>query len=112
MKKKFNEWYTSQVQQLGEGKEVEQIEVKLTLTTLKPIHAKWRVDFYNHMTITEGKKVISNDWSATGITNALKNAEICLEPLNPFAVIDPLVSESSVKQDDICRPKMKTILAT
>ena len=97
MKKKFNEWYTSQVQQLGEGKEVEQIEVKLTLTTLKPIHAKWRVDFYNHMTITERKKVISNDWSATGITNS---------------VINPLVSESSVKQDDICRPKMKTILAT
>ena len=41
MKKKFNEWYTKQVQQqLDEGKEVEQIEVKLTLTTVKPIHVK------------------------------------------------------------------------
>ena len=41
MKKKFNEWYTKQVQQqLDEGKEVEQIEVKLTLTTVIPIHVK------------------------------------------------------------------------
>ena len=41
VKKKFNEWYTKQVQQqLDEGKEVEQIEVKLTLTTVKPIHVK------------------------------------------------------------------------
>ena len=46
MKKKFNEWYTNQVRQrLHEGKGVEQIEVKLSLTTLKPIHAKWLVDF-------------------------------------------------------------------
>ena len=41
MKKKFNEWYTNQVQQrLDEGREVKQIEVKLTLTILKLIHAK------------------------------------------------------------------------
>ena len=46
MKKKFNEWYTNQVRKwLHEGKGVEQIEVKLSLTTLKPIHAKWLVDF-------------------------------------------------------------------
>ena len=56
MKKKFHEWYTNQVQQqLDEGKEVKQIEVKLTLTNLKLIHAKWLVDFYNHMTTPEGK---------------------------------------------------------
>ena len=30
----------------SEDKEAEQIDVKLTLTTLKPIHAKWLVDFY------------------------------------------------------------------
>ena len=46
--------------QKSEDKEVEQIEIKLTLTTLKPIHAKWLVDFYNHMTTLEGKQVISS----------------------------------------------------
>ena len=76
------------------------------------------------MTTSEGEQVISSGWSAAGIPNALKNGEICLEPLDPFADIDPLVSEPSVEQDDviyskstkvlfsICRPKMKRIRAT
>ena len=76
------------------------------------------------MTTSEGEQVISSGWSAAGIPNALKNGEICLEPLDPFADIDPLVSEPSVEQDDviyskstkvlfsICRPKMKRIPAT
>ena len=41
--------------QKSEGKEVQQIEVKLILTTLKPIHAKWLVDFYDHMTTPKEK---------------------------------------------------------
>ena len=76
------------------------------------------------MTTSEGEQVISSGWSAAGIPNALKNGETCLEPLDPFADIDPLVSEPSVEQDDviyskstkvlfsICRPKMKRIRAT
>ena len=52
------------------------------------------------MTKPEGGQVISSGWSAAGITNALKNGETCLEPLDPFADIDPLVSEPSVEQDD------------
>ena len=51
------------------------------------------------MTTLEGEQVISSGWSAAEITNALKNGETCLEPLDPFADIDPLVSESSVEQD-------------
>ena len=76
------------------------------------------------MTTPEREQVISSGWNAAGITNALKNGETCLEPLDPFADIDPLVSEPSVEQDDviyskstkvlfsICRPKMKRIPAT
>ena len=52
------------------------------------------------MTTSEGEQVISSGWSAAGIPNALKNEETCLEPLDPFADIDPLVSEPSVEQDD------------
>ena len=37
---------------------------------------------------------------STEITNALKNGETCLEPLDSFADIDPLVSEPSVEQDN------------
>ena len=77
------------------------------------------------MTSSEWEQVISSGWSAAGIPNAqMKNGETCLEPLDPFADIDPLVSEPSVEQDDviyskstkvlfsICRPKMKRIPAT
>ena len=76
------------------------------------------------MTTSEGEQVISSGWSAAGIPNLLKNGEICLEPLDPFADIDPLVREPSVEQDDviyskstkvlfsICRPKMKRIPET
>ena len=52
------------------------------------------------MTKPEGKQVISSGWSAARITNALKNGETCLEPLDLFADINPLVSEPSVEQDD------------
>ena len=52
------------------------------------------------MTTPEGEQVISSGWSVAGITNAqMKNGETCLEPLVPFADIDPLVSKSSVEQD-------------
>ena len=49
---------------------------------------------------TRRETSISSGWSAAEITNALKNGETCLEPLDPFADIDPLVSEPSVEQDD------------
>ena len=52
------------------------------------------------MSTTEREQVISSDWSAAGTTNALKNGETCLEPLDPFADIDPLVSQPSIEQDD------------
>ena len=52
------------------------------------------------MTTPNGEQVIPSGWSAAGITNALKNGKTCLEPLDPFADIDPLVSEPSVEQDD------------
>ena len=48
----------------------------------------------------KGDKLISGDWSAAGITNALKNGKTCLVPLDSFADIDSLVSEPSVEQDD------------
>ena len=45
-------------------------------------------------------KLISGDWGAAGIINALKNGKTCLEPLEPLADIDSLVSQPSVEQDD------------
>ena len=52
------------------------------------------------MTTPEGEQVISSGWCAGEITNAPKNSDTCLEPLDPFADIDPLLSEPSVEQDE------------
>ena len=57
------------------------------------------------MTTSEEEQVISSGWSTAGIPNLLKNGETCLEPLDPFADIDPLVSEPSVEQDDVIYSK-------
>ena len=92
-KKVFNEWYTDQVfQQLDDGKDLEEIDVKLQLTTLKPLHAQWLTEFYNHMTTNEGKKVILNGWKASGIREAIDEGYDTLHELDPFQDIDPLMS--------------------
>ena len=54
------------------------------------------------MTTPEGEQVTSSGWitNVSGFTNALKNGQTCLEPLEPFPDFDPLVSEPSIEQDD------------
>lgn len=91
--KKFNEWYTDQVfQQLYDGKPLEEIDIKLQLTTLKPLHAQWVVELFNHMTTDEGKEVILNGWKASGITEALKRGLNQLSSIDPYQDIDPLLT--------------------
>ena len=51
---------------------LENVQVKLNLTILKPIHAGWLVEFYNHMTTDKGCNIIKNGWKATGITDAIR----------------------------------------
>jgi len=58
-RRKFNDWYTTQIGiQLDEGKSLQDITVPLLLPHLKPIHAQWMVDLYNDMTKESGKNVI------------------------------------------------------
>ena len=51
---------------------LENVQVKFNLTILKPIHAGWLVEFYNHMTTDKGCNIIKNGWKATGITDAIR----------------------------------------
>ena len=55
MKKKFTEWYSLEVmKQLDNGRNAEETEVKLLLSKLKPLHASWLIELYNHFTSTAG----------------------------------------------------------
>ena len=86
MKKKFAEWYSLEVmKQLNSGKNAEEIEVKLLLSKLKPLHAIRLIELYNHFTSTAGKEIIANVWKAARITDAIKNGSSSLDPLDPFS---------------------------
>ena len=57
MKNKFSNWYANQItKQLDEGTKIDEVNVKLHLSTLKPLHAGLVVEFYNEMSSAKGKK--------------------------------------------------------
>ena len=95
MKKKFTEWYSLEVmKQLDIGKNVEEIEVKLLLSNLIPLHASWLIELLNHFTSTAGKETIANRWKAAGITDDIKSGSSSLDLLDPFSTIDPFEQQA------------------
>ena len=91
MKRKFTEWYSKRIsEELDKGTPLEEIDIKLKLSVLKPLHAKWLVDAFNFFTSPEGKDIISKGWQQAGITNAVAKGINGLESLDPFDSIDPL----------------------
>ena len=81
-------------EQLDNGKQIEEVDVKLQLTRLKPLHAKWLVEFFNHMTTSQGKEIIMSGWKASGIIEAIEKESAKLPSLDPFNELDPLLTES------------------
>ena len=95
MKKRFTEWYSRCIiQELDSGKGVDNIDIQLKMSVLKPLHANWINDLYNYFTAPKGKEIIANGWKAAYITEALKKDKQGLNPLDPFASIYPLSDES------------------
>ena len=81
-------------EQLDNGKQIE-VDVKLQLTSLKPLHAEWLVELFNNMTTSQGKEIIMSGWKASGIIiEAIKKGSTRLRSLDPFNDLDPLLSES------------------
>ena len=81
--------------QLYEGKEIENVDVQLKLSVLKPIHANWIIDLFNYFTSEKGREIISNDWKAAFITEAISTDSHGLDSLDPFQAVDPLVDTRS-----------------
>ena len=58
MKKTFKLWYSDQVMRaLDEGKDIKDVEISLKLLIVKPFHAKWLIEIYNHMTSSQRRDV-------------------------------------------------------
>ena len=91
MEKKFTLWYTDQVKnELDKGKKIEEIDISMKLSILKPLHAKWLTDLYNYMTSPDGQAVSLKRWGVAGITEAVQKDLNGLPSLDLFHDIDPL----------------------
>ena len=102
MKNKFTLWYADQITRtLDEGKDLNNIEVSLKLSVVKPLHAKWIIEMYDHMTSTAAKAVCLKGWEVTGILGAVKKGLKELAHIDPFNDIDPLASVSFENEDPL-----------
>ena len=45
-------------EQLDNGKQIEEVDVKLHLTRLNPLHAEWLVELFNHVATSQDKEII------------------------------------------------------
>lgn len=95
LKRRFSEWYSSQVaKQLAANVALEDVKVKLQLTTLKPLQAGWIIDFYNEMTSTKGKEIINSGWVSSGIKDAINLGLQKLPSIDPFEELDPMINDT------------------
>ena len=81
----------SNFQALEDGKALEEIDVKLCLPVLKPLHAEWLMSLYNKLTSSESSKIIRGGWQASRIIDAMKISSSKVPLLDPFQNIDPMV---------------------
>lgn len=81
---KFNSWYADRVSaQLSNGTSPADVQVSLKLSILKPLHAKWIVESYNHL--KEQKDSIIKGFESAGILEAIESANTVYTRIeNPF----------------------------
>ena len=70
---------------------IDDIEIGLQLSKMKPLHAGWIVEFYNFMTTAQGKEIIDNGWKAAGIADTVRLGLSKLPRIDPFNDIDPIL---------------------
>ena len=97
LKRKYTEYYSGEISKaLVDGKTLDDIEIKLKLSVMKPLQARWIVELYNYLTSEKGQDVIENGRKSAGITGAIEGGLVNLESLYPLAAIDHLEHRSTV----------------
>ena len=69
------------MKQLYDGKELNDINIDLKLSKLKPLHAERLVELYNQITMADGQRIIHSAWKALEITEATIAGKASLQPL-------------------------------
>ena len=94
LKTKFSQWYSEQIQDaLDNGKAIEDIEVKVPLSVMKPLHGCWLIEMYHELTSARCKKVIKSGWERSGTLDAITLSSKKLPKLDPFTDIYLLESD-------------------
>ena len=76
MKDEFTSWYSAQIQgQLDSGVVLDDVDVDLRLSVLKPIHATWIVSMYNQLSSSEGRQSIAKGWKKAGVTDVVSGSK-------------------------------------
>ena len=80
LKDKFGNWYASEVtKQLDGGADVYAVDVKLQLSVLKPVHARWLISLYDYF--RNQPELIIKGFEQAGISDAI---HIEIESEDPF----------------------------
>ena len=88
--RQINTWHSEEAQKQinpGNGGRNGEVNVDLRLTVLKPRHASWLVDLYNHLSRDIGRRQIAKGWEKAGITQLLYES-FSLSPEDPFEEIE------------------------
>ena len=79
LKDKFGVWYAEQVSKQVGSAGIYSVDVKLKLSVLKPIHARWLISLYDHL---RGQvDLIQKGFEKAGINDALN---VAFEQEDPF----------------------------
>ena len=75
----YNDWFADQVfTQLQNGRDPTDVKIS-KLSDLKPTHARWNVDWYNH--VIKEKEIIVRGFNSAGISEAVQNIEDIYEKI-------------------------------
>ena len=76
MKDQFTFWYSAPIEsQLDLGVVLDDVDVDLRLSVLKPIHATWILSMYNHLSSSEGRQSIAKGWKKAGVTDVVSSSK-------------------------------------
>ena len=87
---------------------LDDVKIKLQLTTLKPLQAGLIIDFYNEITSAKGKEIITSGWVSSGIKDAIDLGLQNLPSIDPFEQLDPMMNDAE-DVVEASRPRMIAI---
>ena len=80
--------------QLNKGGSIDETDIKLRLFLMKPLHAGWLLNFYNHMTSGTEKRVIDSGSISSGIKDAIALGLDSFSLFDPFCNTPPIADQS------------------